>query len=83
MAEGNVIALPGHLSGQREVREDVVKALEYLLEEARSGAVVGVVYVAGYFDDMTSFRSSGMISRPMLGALTLAQADVVDLLRSD
>jgi len=81
MSDGKVYALPGHISGQREVREDVVKALEHLLEEARSGAIIGVIYTAGYFDDMTSYGLSGKINRQALGALTLVKADLVDLLR--
>ena len=83
MAEGNVVALPGHLTGQREVCEDVVKALEHLLEEARSGAVIGVVYTADYFDNLTSYGISGRLGRQALGALTLVKADLVDLLRSN
>ena len=81
MNDGKVIALPGHITGQREVRDDVIKMLENLLDEARSGALIGVVYAAGYFDERTSYASSGKVARQILGALTLAQADLVDTLR--
>lgn len=67
-----VVSLNGdQIPGQKEVVPEVVEALEWLLEAARSGEVVGIAAVAATYDDCVMRRARGRyVSHQVVGALT-------------
>ena len=62
--------------GLREPSADVIDELEWLLEAARSGEVVGIAYAASHHDVTTSNRYVGKMTLGLVGGLTAVTARV-------
>lgn len=73
---GEVRSLHGALTGERVVNEDLVKAIEGLLEAAKSGEIVGAAVARLHYDSGCSWQISGVIGGyGLIGACSLmAQA---------
>lgn len=73
MGSDKVVSLTGTPLVSREVRLDVVEALERLLEEAKAGEVVGVIVPVLFYDGATAIREAGLATRALIGAAVVAQ----------
>lgn len=62
---------PGVAVNNGEVDERVVKALKELLEEAKSGQIIGIAYVTQSQGDYTQYCDHGRLTRGAIGALHL------------
>jgi hypothetical protein len=77
-----VASLFGGPTGERETDQSCIETLEEWLEMARSGEIVGVVVVGLRFDRTTFSECSGMAGGySMIGALEVAKADLLDVVR--
>ena len=62
-----------------DIDEAAVAALERLLDQAKSGEVIGIAWAAMHADECTSFQCNGSsISRSLLGAITLLRAEIIN-----
>jgi hypothetical protein len=67
-----------------EPNAGAIKALEYVLERARAGEVIGVGVIALHADRLSSWRVGGLVgSHSMVGAATMLQAHLVQLTGGD
>jgi hypothetical protein len=80
-----VIGLRGHVPDlpDREPRAEVVTAARHLLELAEAGEITALAYATRHHDDLTSYCTNGIVSRALIGAVALLQADLVDHIRED
>ena len=82
MESGNVVSLNGGPRGVREVNEAVVSVLERWLEAARSGEVIGVAIALLDYDGCGRWAVAGTVGGySMLGALEVARADLLEVMR--
>ena len=82
MESGNVVSLNGGPRGVREVNEAVVSVLEKWLEAARSGEVIGVAIALLDYDWCGRWSVAGVVGGySMLGALEVARADLLEVMR--
>ena len=76
MSHENVIDLgSGVVLG--DAANDVVRRLERLLDQARSGEVVGAAVAVTHADGASSFEWSGQARHSTLGALVRMQAHIM------
>lgn len=61
-----------------DVHEGLVKELEELLERAKSGEIVGLTGALLHHDKSTSYRLAGLGSRALVGALAVAQHELIE-----
>ena len=61
----------------------VIEALEWALDAARAGEIVGVAAVFMHSDGATSSQMQGNLEREALGLLEILKADLVDRLRGN
>lgn len=79
-----VISLHGGPTGEREVSQTCVEALEELLEQAKSGEVVGIVVASVHHDSVSSFDIAGnVVLAPMIGAMEIAKHHLLMLGRGE
>lgn len=77
-----VTALFGGPTGLPEVNPVAVETLEMWLEMARSGKVVGVALAGLCADGSSRYAVGGRVGGyGMIGALTVAKAEVLDIAR--
>lgn len=63
-----VVSLKGDpIHDPRTPDETVIRECERLLEEAKSGEVIGVAYATYYFDKSTNGRRAGTVSYSLVG----------------
>ena len=73
----------GPVTGLAEVQDDVVTELEWLLEAAKSGELVGLAYSGVHADATTSNRYVGKMTYGSVGGLTAVTARLVALMNDD
>ncbi len=84
MSEGPVVSLFGHPTGERKVSEAAVSVAQEALEQAAAGEVIGMVVVKLHHDGLASFHIGGRVGGySIVGAMTVAQQDLVDMARGD
>lgn len=64
-----VVGLHEPVTYEREVREDVVRVLEEVLEKARSGEVIGVALAETYWDGGGGNEIEGVVVYSTVGAV--------------
>lgn len=80
----NVASIFGGPKGVPEPNETCVKALEELLEMARSGEIVGVAMAGLCADHMSRYAIAGNVGGyGMLGAMEVAKSDLVRIINDD
>lgn len=52
---------------------ELIEDVEKLLELARSGEISSIAYVTLFYDDLTSYRWVGRMTRGVIGALELVK----------
>ena len=69
--QSNVVTLHGHdpLANPSAPDGDVIETLEHLLEEARSGRMIGIAYATNNFDDTGKGTWVGLVTNATLGGL--------------
>ena len=71
---GSIIPLhEGDSTGERKPCASVIKACEELLEMAKTGEVVGVIYAITYYDKAAGYAFSGVLCNSTVGALESAK----------
>ncbi len=69
---GDIASIHGYRAPMREPNERCIKALEDVLERAKSGEIVGVGIVCLYHDNFGSYHIAGTVGGySMLGAATV------------
>lgn len=82
--ENNVRSLFGGATGQREPNENAISTLEELLEMARAGEIIGIAVAGLCHDGCGMYRLAGRVGGySMLGAVEIAKAELIDIVRSD
>lgn len=78
MAEANVVPLTKHalIPNARDPNPDVVKLLEELLDQARSGELAGFAIALLHPGDLTSWNWAGRKTRSLLGAIELCKTQL-------
>ncbi|RJL08419.1 hypothetical protein [Paracoccus siganidrum] len=80
----NVTAIFGGPTCQPEPSETCIQQLEYWLEMARSGEVVGVAIGGICADGLSRYGIGGRVGGySMLGALEMARTELVEVIRGD
>lgn len=75
---GEVKAIFGGPTGQREVNQHALEEAEQLLEAVRSGEVVGFAVARLHSDNLTSYRVAGMVGGySMIGGLEHCKAVIM------
>ncbi len=69
----NIESLFGDAVVTHKPNPDVIKALEEVLEMARSGEIVGFVGAVLHGDDSTTIRRAGYSTRGLIGTLVIAE----------
>ena len=70
--KGDVVIATG------EPRESVIKAIEDLLERARSGDIQGMAYAALYHDSLASWGIVGLCGpHSLIGAVEVMKANLI------
>lgn len=82
MSDGDVESLFGGPTGEREVSSACVEGLEYLLERARNGEVIGFAASFLHADGTANYCACGHVGGySMLGALEIVRCELVDAVR--
>ncbi|MGB1214977.1 MAG: hypothetical protein ACPG4X_16535 [Pikeienuella sp.] len=76
MSDDRVVSLNGEPVIAPGVNDRVVAVLEDYLERARNGDVAGIALAVTYGDGSSSFQLVGKYGYSMLGAVTVAQAEM-------
>lgn len=80
----NVASLFGGPTGQREVNQFCIDALEAMLQKAKAGEVIGVAMACMYHDGLAAYEMGGMIGGyPMLGALEITKMAVIQCMHDE
>lgn len=80
----NVVSPWGCAIPVRTVQPDLVKSLEELLEKAKSGEIVGGIFVVGYYDQLSSFQILGRVGTyALVGAMTIAARNLEHITNSE
>ena len=78
-----VVSLWGQPIGEREVQPMLVEALEKMLEQARSGEIVGAALVKLHCDGLGSWDVAGKVGGySLLGAADCAHACLLEMARN-
>jgi hypothetical protein len=78
----NVHSLWGQPTGERDVQPTLVAALEKMLEQARSGEIVGAALVKLHCDGLASWDVAGKVGGySLIGATTCAQNCLMEMAR--
>lgn len=74
----NVVGLRGELMpSEHAYNPDVIAHLEWLLEAAKSGQIVGIAAVYGWVDETVGWRRAGLVSLRSIGALEVMKSKMV------
>ena len=79
-----VVSLFGQPTGERVPSKVAVEVLEDWLAKAKAGECIGVCVVGIYADGLSSYSLAGRIGGfSMLGALQVAEAEIVEIVRGE